>query len=242
MKSLLLFITFVLVVVPLPVINGQTKLSAQQTDDSNKQLTEIEQYVSGRRKAIDNYYTDRILDLRLNARAEIRLLELAEQPKPDFIFLDEWADFVEKIAQINYLENGSRKLLRTKTYSPAERLAVVLNKIARRKNDLISQMEWDAVMLERQKKYAANGGLEYFQEKLKKNLTQAKPQTTHGVIAGIIYSADDPISIIDGTIVRQNENIHGVKIVKILEDRVEFEKNGGTWTQKIRETQKDKWQ
>ena len=242
MKSLLLFLTFVLIVIPLPAINGQTKLSAQQTDDSNKQLTEIEQYISGRRKAIDNYYTDRILDLRLNARAEIRLLELAEQPKPDFIFLDEWADFVEKIAQINYLENGSRKLLRTKTYSPAERLAVVLNKIARRKNDLISQMEWDAVMLERQKKYAANGGLEYLQEKLKENLSQAKPQTTHGVIAGIIYSADDPVSIIDGTIVRQNENIHGVKIVKILEDRVEFEKNGRTWTQKIREIQKDNWQ
>jgi hypothetical protein len=238
MKMSPLFLICMLIVLPSQAANEQAKMSVQQS----VQTTEIEKYISGRRKAIENYYTDRLTELRLRAHADIRLLEIAEQPKPDCTVLNEWADFVDEILQINGIDNGYHKLDRASTASPAERLATGLSRIAKRKNDILSEMQWQTVSLERQKNYALTEGFEKFRNRISENLLNTKPQTTNGVITGIIYSANDPISIIDGTIVRQNENIHGVKIVKIHEDRVEFEKNGRTWTQKIREIQKDNWQ
>lgn len=242
MKTSLLFLACVLIVLPSQAANEQAKLSVQQSDNTNGQSSEIEQYISGRRKAIENYYTDRLIELRLRSQADIRLLEVAEQSKPDWTVLDEWAEFAETILQINDLENRHYDLDKDSTLSPAERLAIGLSRITRRKNDILAKTKWQAVKLERQKNYALTVGFEKFRNRLKENMLQKKPQTTHGVISGIIYTTDDPISIIDNTIVRQNDNIHGVKIVQIQEGRVEFEKNGRTWTQKIREIQKDNWQ
>jgi len=241
MKPPLLSLICLLIVILSQAANGQAKLSTQQSDNSNKQSFEIEQYISGRRKAIENYYTDRLIELRLRAQTDIRLLEIAEQPKADCAMLDEWVEFVETVLKINGLENRYYNLDQASTLSPAERLAIGLSRIARRKNDILANMEWRAVRLERQKNYALTAGFEKFRDRLKENLLQKKPQSTHGVISGIIYTTDNPISIIDDTIVRQNDNIHGVKIVKIHEDRVEFEKNDWTWTQKKREIIEDNW-
>lgn len=227
MKLLILFLTCMLPAVP--------------SQAADKQISETQEYISGRRQAIEDSYSDRLTELRLSAQANIRLLEVAEQPKPDCVGLDQWREFAEAILQMNSIQNDSFRSFDTSTASPAQRLAAALSRIAKRKNDILAETEWQTVKLKRQKNYALTAGLAKLEKRQKEISLATEPDTTHGVVTGIIYSDDDPVAIIDGTVVRDNQEIHGVKIVKIHTDRVEFEKNGKTWIQHIREIQKTNW-
>ncbi len=77
---------------------------------------------------------------------------------------------------------------------------------------------------------------------LKEKIVTTKPKTTHGVVGGILYSKDNPLAVIDSKILKEGDTIHGVKIVKIYEDKVELEKNSHRWTQKAGETANELWQ
>jgi len=77
---------------------------------------------------------------------------------------------------------------------------------------------------------------------LKENIVTTKPKVTHGVVGGILYDKDNPSAIIDGNILKEGDTIHGVKVIKIYEDKVEFEKNNRKWTQKAGETADTFWQ
>jgi len=55
------------------------------------------------------------------------------------------------------------------------------------------------------------------------------------IVKGILYSEDNPSAVIDNQIVHEGEKIRGVSIIKISKDSVEFEMNGKTWTQKVRQ-------
>ena len=59
-----------------------------------------------------------------------------------------------------------------------------------------------------------------------------------GVVTGILYSEDNPSAVVDKDIVRQGDSIHGVKVVKIHKEQVEFEKAGKRWVQKVKEEPK----
>lgn len=227
MKTLLLILTFVFLTV--------------STQAANRQSPEIEEYISARRQSIEDYYTGRLTELRLRAQADVRLLEVAEQPKPDWAGLDEWARFAETILQINGCENKSYGLFEPANKTSAERLAIALSRIANRKNDILADLEWRAIKLEKQKNYALTTGLAKLEKQLQANLQTTETKTTKGVIAGIIYSRNDPIAIIDDTVVHETEAINQVKIVKIHKDRIEFEKNGKTWTQQVQESQQANW-
>jgi len=63
-----------------------------------------------------------------------------------------------------------------------------------------------------------------------------------GIVTGILLSEDNSSAVIDEQLVSQGDLIYGVKIVEIEEDSVEFEKNGITWTQKIRQEPNPIWQ
>ena len=93
MKRLILFLTCVLLAT-----------SSQAVD---KEISGIQEYRSTRRQAIEDAYLDRLTELRLSAQAKIRLLEVAQQPKPDCIGLDQWREFAEAILQINGLQKES---------------------------------------------------------------------------------------------------------------------------------------
>jgi hypothetical protein len=62
------------------------------------------------------------------------------------------------------------------------------------------------------------------------------------VVSGILYDKDNPSAIIDGKILKEGNTIHGVKVIKIYEDKVEFEKNSRKWTQKAGEKADTFWQ
>lgn len=77
---------------------------------------------------------------------------------------------------------------------------------------------------------------------LKVQIPETRPKTTYGVVGGIMYSEDNPLAIIDGKILKEGGTIHKVRIIRIYETEVKFEKNGLSWTQKVGETANRFWQ
>lgn len=62
-----------------------------------------------------------------------------------------------------------------------------------------------------------------------------------GVVTAIVYNDENPSAVIDSRLVHQGDIINGVKVVGIYRDRVEFDRNGTRWTQKIRERPAKDW-
>lgn len=81
----------------------------------------------------------------------------------------------------------------------------------------------------------------YFWTTSKRPGTCASSADRHGLITGILCVEEKPSAVIDGEVVHEGETIHGVKVVKIYRDKVEFEKNSKRWTQQPREEPSSAW-
>ena len=62
-----------------------------------------------------------------------------------------------------------------------------------------------------------------------------------GWVNGILYSEDNPSVVLDKDIAYEGQIVHGVKVIKIHKDRVEFEKDGNRWEQKLKEEPNQFW-
>ena len=62
-----------------------------------------------------------------------------------------------------------------------------------------------------------------------------------GWVNGILYSEDNPSVVLDKDIVYEGQIVHGVKVIKVHKDRVEFEKEGKRWEQKLKEEPNMYW-
>jgi hypothetical protein len=62
-----------------------------------------------------------------------------------------------------------------------------------------------------------------------------------GVVTAIVYNEENSSAVIGDKIVHQGDIINGVKVVGIYRDRVEFDKDGTKWAQKIRERPAKGW-
>jgi hypothetical protein len=123
----------------------------------------------------------------------------------------------------------------------SKRFAVTQGLIAERKSRILAQLRGDILRLERQKQYALTTGLAQLEKKLKDNVLQPKPEATHGMVTGIIYSSDRPAAVIDRKILHEGDTIDGVKVVKIYRDRVVFGKKGRGWDQRVGEKPGASW-
>ena len=56
-----------------------------------------------------------------------------------------------------------------------------------------------------------------------------------GVVKGILYTENDPTALIGIKIIHEGDVISGSTVIKIHKDRVEFEKDGFSWTQHVME-------
>lgn len=65
-------------------------------------------------------------------------------------------------------------------------------------------------------------------------LTKPEPVNKDVVLTGILYAGDNSSAVVDGKIVHEKETINGVKIIKIHEDKVEFEMADKRWTQYVK--------
>jgi len=57
-------------------------------------------------------------------------------------------------------------------------------------------------------------------------------------LTGIFYSDDDPIAIVNGKIVHEEDVVGDVKVLKIYKDKVEFERSGRRWNQNMQVVEK----
>ena len=55
------------------------------------------------------------------------------------------------------------------------------------------------------------------------------------VVTAIVYSEENASAVVAGNVVREGEMVEGFKVVKIHEDKVEFEKKGKSYTKKVNE-------
>ena len=242
-KSLTVWM-FVVVVTLSVVVN--TAIGKEQTQqelkEQKEQLEEIEEYISRRRREIENCYLGSSTEFQLREEAEIRMLEVAD--KGVYTPLAAQAEVAETVLQINGYENlpyGRFKATTETLPKPPKRFAVAQSRIAEAKNDIRARFGWGAVDLEKNRRYALTVGLVELEKRLKEDVFAPKPKPTHGVITGILYSKERPSTIIDGQIVHEGDTIHSVKVVKIHRDKIEFEKNGRKWKQKVQEKPEAFW-
>ena len=77
-----------------------------------------------------------------------------------------------------------------------------------------------------------------------KAIPAASPATKtppKGLVTGIVRSGDSASAVVGTQIVREGDTLDGVTVVKIHDDRVEFQKDGARWTQKLNEPPGPQW-
>ncbi len=129
--------------------------------------------------------------------------------------------------------------------NPSGEFAARIRSIANAKTKTLKDLEWYFERLQNQRAWEL-AKLEKANDLQKANVLSvirfltAKP--THGLVTGILYNDENASVIIDTQILKAGNTIHGVKIIKILRNKVEFEKNGQRWMQKTGETPGPEWQ
>ena len=68
-----------------------------------------------------------------------------------------------------------------------------------------------------------------------RNVATSGTQMTAIRIRGLVYSQDKPSIVVGNEILHVGDKINGVTIVRINKDSVEFERDGETWVQKVRD-------
>lgn len=72
-----------------------------------------------------------------------------------------------------------------------------------------------------------------------------RPADSHkvfGMVEGVLYSTGSSSVLVDGQIVREGEEVHGVRVTSISRNKVEFEYNGKRWEQRVREWPNPIWE
>ena len=261
-KTLTFFTLIIAVTVP-NIIKAST-----DSDGNQRQLEEIEKYISRQRQTIEDFYADKLIELQLGKEEEISLLEVAD--KGNFASLAAQARIAETVlgTEEKHKLNGRfeytiDKLPRRFVATPsgiievktdifaaaaeakedifaAYDFAAVQSRIAEEKSNILAAYEMEIAKLGKQKRYALTVRLPELEKKLKESISPARSAATYGLVTGIVYS-EEPSVIIDGQIVHQKSAIHNVNVLKITEKTIEFEKNGRTWSQKVQETPNALW-
>ena len=63
-----------------------------------------------------------------------------------------------------------------------------------------------------------------------------RPTSTRGMVTGIVFCNNSGAALVDGEIVRENDVVLGVKVLKVTANYVEFEKQGSRWKQAVGES------
>ena len=75
----------------------------------------------------------------------------------------------------------------------------------------------------------------------KKEVVVERPEPRFGVVTAILYCDDKPAVFIEDQMLHEGDVIHDVKIIDITADKVQFDKQGDTWMQKVQEPASSQW-
>jgi hypothetical protein len=75
----------------------------------------------------------------------------------------------------------------------------------------------------------------------KKEVVYERPEPMFGVVTAILYSEDTPTVLIENQMLHEGDTIHEVKVLDISADKVQFDKQGERWEQKVQEPAGPEW-
>jgi hypothetical protein len=75
----------------------------------------------------------------------------------------------------------------------------------------------------------------------KKEVVVERPEPRFGVVTAILFCDDKPSVLIEDQMLHEGDVIHDVQIKDITADKVEFDKQGETWMQKVQEPASSQW-
>jgi hypothetical protein len=75
----------------------------------------------------------------------------------------------------------------------------------------------------------------------KKEVVIERPEPRFGVVTAILYCDDEPTVLIEDQVLHEGDVIHEVKVLNIGADKVQFDKQGEKWEQKVQEPAKPEW-
>jgi hypothetical protein len=269
MKTLtLIFGCLLLLVIPSQAAEKKQQLSDPNQQLAQPQVEEIEKYIASLHQGIESYYTNQLIEVKQRAEAEIRLLEVADKPVYAGLAAEAaeaaQAEVAKAVLHINnygyrapwHLEAETERMLQLKddfdehksygdfadiVKKSPKRFAVAQSQIAERKSEILAKLEYETADLERGKNYALTVTLPELEERLKQNLLRPEPELTHGLVTGIVYSANKHSAIVDRKIVHEGDVIYGATVVKIYRDSVKFSKKDKNWEQKVQQAPEAYW-
>jgi hypothetical protein len=219
-----------------------SSLAAQsQLNPNDNDRDRMHSPVSRRHFRIQRFFDSRTLRAQLQAAARVRLLEVAEIPRPVWAGMNDWADFAEAVLAVNGLQARTGAFPRDSAETPAQRLAAALSRIAERKSDILGGAEMLALKLQNQKHYTLDYKLPQTRQPTQKSAPASGPAAPLGTLMGIVYSQDKTSAVVDNRILHEGDTIHGDEIVEIHRHKVVFEKNSNKWQQKVRQKPADYW-
>jgi len=75
----------------------------------------------------------------------------------------------------------------------------------------------------------------------KKEVVVERPEPRFGVVTAILFSEDSATVLIEDQMLHKGDVIHDVQVIKIEVDKVQFDKQGEQWEQKVQEPAKPEW-
>ena len=75
----------------------------------------------------------------------------------------------------------------------------------------------------------------------KKDVVVERSEPKFGVVTAILYSNDAPTVLIENQMLHKGDTIHEVKVLDIKADKVQFDKQGEQWEQRVQESAKSGW-
>ena len=200
----------------------------QPSEKRQEKLQAIDKSVSESRQRISSRYSKKIEELRQQAVKQTEQFEAAERAGLAGSAVKA-ATFYESVGYVpkGYTQNEDGFWLSD------QRLAETEKRIADKKSEISQALQADIDELERQQKYLLNVGLKDLKERLREDVLKPRPQQPLGMLCGIVHVEEKRAALINRTIVHEGDIINGVSVVRIERRKVEFEKDGSTWDQKV---------
>lgn len=203
--------------------------------NEQEKLRAIESYATAERQKIETWYADQITDLK--TRLQQRIQHVGEADRPS------WEQFYQRANEV-WSAPGSRSPGATRA-TPAGEYLAIMTQIADSKQatqaDFVEAQKglawmWQdklaAVQAEVDKRMAE---IATARPRTPSTQTKAPPKQATVKVEAVIAVGDNRFSALIGdALVSEGSMVQGYRVKKIGPDSVQLEKDGTTWTQKVK--------
>lgn len=220
----LLIITWIVgtVILPCKLFASQAeRLEQELAVNIAEQLQDIEEHFVKARDRVEKFYAKEQQELTFRAEKKIKQVEETERAK---------LAKTEEIKKNQYYQTHG--VFPDAGLLLQEEIALAEKRIAQAKDGILTKLEQDIQLLEKQRSYRLKNQLPYQEARLKKELLFPEPEPPVGTVTGIVYGKDKQFALINHQVMKPGDVLQGVTITKIYQNVVDFEKNGAVWQQR----------